>query len=90
MIEAREREEEAHKQREEALRDDTTHSAHECEAEKHARTDKSDTEMDSEAGGKAGTSQSQSRHKKEHITNIYLTDSYEESIEDFVKDHKEL
>ena len=31
-----------------------------------------------------------SRHKKGHITSIYLTDSYEEAIADFVKDHEEL
>ena len=31
----------------------------------------------------------QSRHKKGHRTNIYLTDSYEEVTMDFVKDHKE-
>ena len=35
-----------------------------------------------------GTSQSQC--KKGHMTNIYLIDSDEEAIVDFVKDHKEL
>ena len=45
--------------------------------------------MDTEARGEAGTSQSQSRHKKGHMANIYLTDSDGESIY-FVKDHKEL
>ena len=56
-------------------------------AEKQARTDRSNTEMDTEAAGEAGTSQSQSRHKKEHMINIYLMDSDEEAIVDFVKDH---
>ena len=54
-----------------------------------ARTDKSDTEMDTEAGGDAGTSQSHSWQKKGHMTNIYLTDSNEVFV-DFVKEHKEL
>ena len=46
------------------------------------------TEMDKEAGKKAGTSQLHSRHKKGHMTNIYLTDSDEEAIVGFVKDHE--
>ena len=46
--------------------------------------------MNTEAGGETGISQSQSRHKKGHVTNIYLTDSDEEAIMDFVKDHEEL
>ena len=71
----------------EKQREETTHSAEEGMAEKHPRTDKSDTEMDTEGGGEAGTSQSQSRHKKGHITNIYLTDSDEEAIVDFVYDN---
>ena len=50
------------------------------------RTDKSDTET--EAGGEAGISQSP--YKKEHMTDIYLTDSDEEAIVDFAKDHEEL
>ena len=83
---AGEREEEAQKQREEARREETTHSAEEGVAEKHARTDKSDTE----AGGEAVTSQLHSRHKKGHMTNIYLTDSDKEAIVDFVKDHEKL
>ena len=56
-------------------------------AEKHAWTD---TEIDTEAGGEVGTLQSHSRQKKGHMTNIYLTDPDEETIVDFVKDHKEL
>ena len=47
---------------------------------------KKDTET--EAGGEVGGSQSQ--YKKGHMTNIYLTDSDEEAIVDFVKGHKEL
>ena len=35
-----------------------------------------------EGGGEAGTSQSHSRQKKGHMTNIYLTDSDEEAIVD--------
>ena len=46
--------------------------------------------MDTESGGEAGTSQSNSRHKKGYMTNIYLTDSDEEAFVDFVRDHKEL
>ena len=49
-------------------------------AERHASTDKSDTEKDTETAEEAGTSQSHSRQKKEHMTNIKLTDSDEEAI----------
>ena len=59
-------------------------------ADKHARTERSYTEMEREGGGEVGTSQSHSRHKKGHMTTIYLTDSDEEAIVDFVKDHEEL
>ena len=45
--------------------------------------------MDTEGRGEAGTSQSQSRHKKGDMTNFYLTYSDEEAIVDFVKDHEE-
>ena len=81
---AREREEEPQKQKEEARRDETGHSKEQGVAEKHTRTDKSDTEMDSyrEGEGEAGTSQSHSRHKG-HMTNIFLMDSDEEAIVDF-------
>ena len=48
-------------------------------AENRPKTERSDSEMDTEAGGEEGISQSQSRHKKGHMTNIY-----------FVKDHKVL
>ena len=46
--------------------------------------------MDTEGGGESVTSQSHSRHKKGHMTNIYLKDSDAEAIVDFVKDHEEL
>ena len=46
--------------------------------------------MDTEGRGEAGTSQSHSRHKKGHMTNIYPMDPDEEAIVDFVKDHEEL
>ena len=60
--------------------------------EKRTRTDKSYTEMVTctEAGREVGTSQSHSRHKKEHLTNIDLMDLEEEAIVYFVKDHKKL
>ena len=41
--------------------------------------------MDTEGGGEAGTSESQSRRKKGHMTNICLTDSDEEAIVVFVR-----
>ena len=77
-------------EREEARREETTHSTEEGVAEKCPRTERSDTEMDTEGGGEAGTSQSQARHKKGQMTKNYLTDSDEEAIVDFVKDHEEL
>ena len=47
--------------------------------------------LDTEGGGEASTSnESQSRHKKGYMTNIYLTDSDEEAFVDFVKNHEEL
>ena len=67
-----------------------THSAEQGVAEKHARTYRSDTEMDTEGGQEVGRSQSHSRNKKGHMTNIYLMHSDEEAIVDSVKDHKEL
>ena len=48
------------------------------------------TEIDTGAGGEAGTSKWHSRHKKGHMTNIYLSDSDDEAIVDFVKDQEEL
>ena len=55
--EATEREEEAQKQREEARREETTHAPEERVSENHARTDNSNTEMDTKAGEEVGTSQ---------------------------------
>ena len=48
--------------------------------------------MDTEGGGQASqkATECQSRCKKGHMTNIYLTDSDEEAIGDFVKDHEDL
>ena len=74
--------------KEEARREETTNSTEEGVAEKCPRTARSDSEMDTETGGDASTFQSQSRHKKGHITNIYLT--IVEAIADFVEDHDEL
>ena len=51
------------KQRKEASRKENTHSAEKGVAEKRARTNKSDTKMDTEGGGEKGTSQSHSKHK---------------------------
>ena len=46
--------------------------------------------MDTEGRGEADTSQSESRHKEGHMTNIYLMDLDEEDIVDFLKDLKDL
>ena len=54
------------------------------QSRKRPRTEKSDTET--VAGGQAGPSWTR---YKGHMTNIYLRDSDEEAIVDFVKDHKE-
>ena len=48
---------EGSEEREEAIREEPTRSAEEGVAENHARTDRSDTEMDTDGGGKASTSQ---------------------------------
>ena len=58
--------------------------------EKCPRTSRSGTEMNRDGGGEADTSQLHSRYKKGHMTNIYLTDSDEEAIVDFVKDYEEI
>ena len=63
--EAREREEEAQKQREGAITEETIYSAEEGFSEKH-------TKMDTEAGREAGTSQLHSRHKKGYMTRSTL------------------
>ena len=54
------------------------------------RAERSESEMGQEGGGKVGTSQSQSTYKKGHMTYKHLTNSDEEVIVDFVKDHEEL
>ena len=47
--------------------------------------------MDTEAGGEAGTCQcTQDTKSKGHMTNIYLMDSDDKAIVDFVKNHEEL
>ena len=46
--------------------------------------------MNTEAGGEVGIFQSQPRFKKGHTMNIYLTDSDEQAIVDFVKDYEKL
>ena len=56
--------------------EETTHSAEKSMAPNWTRT-WSDTEMDTEDGGQAGTSQLQSRCKKGRMINIYLTESAE-------------
>ena len=86
--ETREEEEEAQKQREEGAKREETRNTlpRGMTCRKRARAEKSDTEI--EAGGEAGTSQSQ--YKEGHMTNIYLMYSDEEDIVDFVKDHEEL
>ena len=81
--------EEAQQQREEEAsrveaRAEETYSQEERLPEKRPRSEKSDIE----AGGEVGPSQV--RYKKGHMTNIYLTDSDEEAIVDFVKDHEDL
>ena len=63
-----------------------SHSQEEGVAEKRPRTEKSDTETEA-VGGEVGLSQS--RYKKGHMTNIYLTDLDEETIVDFEMDHEE-
>ena len=63
------------------------HSQEEGQPEKRPRTERSDTETEA-AGGEEGPSPSP--YKKGHKTNVYLTDSDEEAIVDFGKDHKEL
>ena len=55
--------------------------------EKRPMAERSDTEAEA-AGREAGPSQS--HYKKVHMTNIFLTDSDEKAIKDFVRDYKEL
>ena len=67
--------------------EEESHSQEEGHPEKRPRRERSDAETEA-AGGEAGMSQS--RYKKGHMTNIYLADSDEKAIVDFVKDHEEL
>ena len=78
--------------REEARRAATPQSQMgEAVAQKAPRTEWCESEIDTEDGGEARVStECQSRHKKGHMMNICLTDSDEEVIVDFVKDHEEL
>ena len=55
--------------------------------EKRPRTEKTDTETEV-VGQEEGTSQS--KYEKGHMTNTCFTDSDEEAIVDFLKDHEEL
>ena len=58
-------------------------------AKKRTSTERSETEMDTEGGGETSTfTECQSRRKKGHMTKIYLTDSDDEAIVDFVKDYE--
>ena len=58
--------------------------------EKRPRTERSESEMDIEGGGEVSpTTEFQSKCKKGHMTNIYLTVS-DEAFVDLVKDHEEL
>ena len=60
-------------------------------AEKIPRTERSESEMDTDSGGEASaSSECQSWGNKRHMMNIYLTDSHEEAMVDFVKDHENL
>ena len=55
------------------------------------RGERSESERDTEGGGEARAStECQSRPKKGLVANIYLTDSDENAIVDFVKDHEEI
>ena len=83
----REREEAQQKQQREEARTEESHLQEKGVAEKRHRIEKSDTETEA-VGGEAVPSQSQ--YRKGHMSNIYLTDSDEEAIVDFVKDHEEL
>ena len=48
--------------------EEPTHSTEAGVSEKRPRTERSDTEMNTNGGREAGISQSLSRHKKGHIT----------------------
>ena len=74
----------------ECRREETKHLAEEAVAKKCARTDRSDTDLDTEGGGGVSTFQSHSRNKNGDLTNIYLTDSDEEVIVKFFRNNEEL
>ena len=74
-------------QREEETREEESYSQEEGQPEKRHRRERNDTETEA-AGGEMGPSQS--RYKKGHMTNVYLTDFDVEATVNFVKDHKEL
>ena len=78
------------REKEEARRMETPKSQIEAVAKERPRSERSQSEMDIEGRGEAGTSQFQYRCKKGQMTNIYLTDSDEEAIVDFIKDYEEL
>ena len=61
-------------------------------AEKRQRTERNESNIDTEDGGEASqrSIQSQSRHKEGHMRNLYLTDSDKKTVVDFVEDHEEL
>ena len=63
------------------------HSQEDGQPVKRPRTKRSDTETEA-AGGEAEPSQS--RYKKGRMTTVFLTDSDEEAIVDFVKVHEEM
>ena len=66
----RRREEREQREREGARRAEIPHSIEEGVAEKIARTESSESEMDIVSEREVGISQSQFRCKKEHISNI--------------------
>ena len=71
----------------EEARAEELHSQEEGQPEKRPRRERSDTETEA-TGEESGPSQLS--YKKGHMSNIYLTDSDEDSIVHFVKDHEEL
>ena len=71
------------------MREETTHSAEEG-WQKSVQGQTKVTQKWTQGVEKRQAHQSQSRHKNRHMTNIYLTDSIEEAIVDFVKDPEEL
>ena len=87
MADIRQRREDGEVREREEARAQESHSQEEAQPEKRTRTERSDTETQA-AGEEAGPSQS--RYKKGDITNVYFTDSNEEDVVDYMKDHEEL